>query len=195
MGPEWDLSTPADLSEAVRQALADTAAHGSLLLTLDPTLENLTHQQGTNRDIAQPEPGQRWPVALIEPVNYRALQLDDLVYLLTMAIASKLGLAPPQPGTTPPTAVNWTLRDGPRCELLDPTGTVLAEFRHAPNRQWQAAARTRGKVLVLYGGELGVRTPASVAAAEYDNRARDAELHASLATGTVLAGIVSYAES
>jgi hypothetical protein len=193
VGPERALTTSVDMSEEVRRALADTTAHGSLLLTRDPPLRTLTHHGGANRDIDEPEPGEWWPVALVEPVNCRVIQFDDTFYPLTTAIASKLGLAQAQPGITPPAAVNWAFRDGPRCELLDPTGTVLASFRHTPDPQWRAAARTCETILVLYGGQLGVRTPYGVAAAEYDKRARDAELNAALAAGDVLAGVVAYA--
>jgi hypothetical protein len=192
VGPERSLNTSVDMSEEIRRALADTTAHGRLLLTRDPTLRTLTHH-GVNRDTDEPELGEWWPVALVEPVNYRVIQSEDALYPLTTAIASKLGFAHAQPGITPPAALNWAFRDGPRCELLDPTGTVLASFRHTPDPQWRAAARSCETILVLYGGQLGVRTPHGVATAEYDKKARDAELNAALSAGDVLAGTVAYA--
>jgi hypothetical protein len=184
---------PPDVSNEIRKALADTVAQGRLLLTQDPTLGALTHRRRANRDGNDSESGQWWPVALIEPLNYRAVQLDGVQYLLTMAIASKLGLTKAQPGNTPPTAVKWAFRDDSRCELLDPTGTVLAGFHHVPDPRWRTVAQTRGKVFVLYGGQLGVRKPDGISIVEYDDRARDTELHASVAAGAVLAGAVTYA--
>jgi hypothetical protein len=192
VAPEQDQAAASDLSKAIRQALVDAEAYGRLLLTQDLTLEALSHWRGAKRDVSKPAPSECWPVALIEPVNYRVLQLDDVYYSLTTAIASKLGLVQAQLGSTPPIAVNWTFRDKPCCELSDPTGTVLAKFRHAPDPQWRTAAHTQGHVLVLYGGELGVRKPDGLAAIEYDDRARDQELHAALAGATVLTALVPY---
>ncbi|GID29948.1 hypothetical protein [Paractinoplanes brasiliensis] len=188
-------ATSVDLAEEIRRATADTVAHGRLLLTRDPTLATLTHRREAKGDGRETEPGEWWPVALVEPVNYRLLQFDDLVYPLSTAIAGKLGLAQAQVGETPPAAANWEFHDGPRCELVDPTGTVLARFRHAIDPQWRAAAETSGTVLVLYGGQLGVRTPYGVTAAEYDDRARDAELQAALAGGELLTGAVTYVQN
>ncbi|MDR6317931.1 hypothetical protein [Actinoplanes couchii] len=144
------------------------------------------------RDTGESEAGGGLPVVLVEVVNFRALQSEGQLYPLTMALAGKLGLAQAQAGMTPSSAVNWTFRDGPRCELRDPTGAVLARFRHAIDPRWQAAARVSGTVLVLYGGALGVRPPDGLAAASYDDRTRNQELHASLAAGEVLAGVVTY---
>lgn len=133
-------------------------------------------------------------MALVEVVNFRALQPDGRLYPLTMALAGKLGLAKVLAGTVPSNAVNWAFRDGPRCELRDPTGAVLARFRHAIDPRWQAAALASGTVFVLYGGALGVRTPDGLAVASYDDRMRDAELHNSLAAGDVLGGAVTYVQ-
>ena len=131
-------------------------------------------------------------MALVELVNYRAIGLNGEVYLLAEEIARKLGLGYAQPGRIAETADNWSFRDGPRCELLDPTGTLLAEFPHVPDPQWRDAAHARGQVLVLYSGRLGVRKPGGVAEAAYDVRARDAELRGALAAGTVLAALITY---
>ena len=187
-----DHAGPADIDNEIRKALADTAARGRLLLTQDPTLETITHRRRANRDIDGFDPDEWWPVALVEPLNYRAFQFSGAQYLLTMAIASKLGLAKAQPGTPPPSVANWTFRHGSRCELLDPTGTVLAEFRQTADPEWRTTALARCQAIVLYGGQLGVRKPAAISVIEYDDRARDAELHAAVAAGAVLAGIVNY---
>ncbi|GAA2715903.1 hypothetical protein [Actinoplanes palleronii] len=114
------------------------------------------------------------------------------IYLLAEEIARKLGLEYGQPGRIPETADRWSFRDGTRYELLDPTGTLLAGFMHAADPQWRAAAHARGKVLVLYGGQLGVRRPPGATEVGYDVRARDAELHTSLAAGTVLTASINY---
>jgi hypothetical protein len=144
-------------------------------------------------DASAPEMDAMWPVALVEPVADRIMVLDGGPYPLTLAIAAKLGLTRFRPHIAPPAAAaNWAFRDGTHCEVVDPTGTVIARFPHPPNHQWRSAARAHKHVLVLYGGQLGVRRPVGIPADEYDDSARDDELRASLAAGTVVAGAIAY---
>ncbi|MFG2042226.1 hypothetical protein [Dactylosporangium sp. NPDC048998] len=182
----------ADAGQHIREALADTKACGRLLLTGDPTMRRLSHHQvAVDSDTAGPP---ATPVVLVEPVVDRVMPLDQGRYSLTMAIPMKLGLTPFRPYRKPETAANWVIRDGTPWELLDPTGAVVARFSCQPNPQWRAAAIEQRQVVLLYGCRLGVRPPDGVPGERYHIGVRDGELHASLASGAVLAGSVAYTD-
>lgn len=180
--------------EAVREAIADTMVDGRLLLARDLTMRSLTHQATSlSNDGGTEAPV---PVALFELpiIRSMALEIGGPLYALDLAIAAKLGLPRFRAGVPPEVASNWVFRDTSFCELVDPTGSVVARFQAEPDLQWRNAARERGTVAVLYGGELGVRRPAGITARHYSIR-RDAELHRSLESGSALGGFVAYSPS
>jgi hypothetical protein len=189
-----------DLTQVLPRLLGDTAADIRLLFSGDPALGDLTIELAPEANPSRSGNAAKTtpvPVALIEPVITGHLPPaipGGPPYDLRTAIAVKLGLPvlTAQASTMGPTAI-WTLeRRAGTLVLIDPTGSVLAQATAPEQSRWRDLAERLGQVVVIYGPEVGVRSPSGTLQDHYDDNARAAELSRSRATGTANGGIVRF---
>jgi hypothetical protein len=179
-----------NISDACQILLDDTAAEGRLLLTDSPALG----RTGTALHLYVEASDILLPVVLVEPKQTSwATANHGHFYDLRTGIAVKLGLALLTTPATPPTAANWTLHHAERKFMLaDPTSASLADFTAPDDPLWLATARQHGRVIAIYGTNIGVRRPISIPHGGWGDRARAAELDQSVSRGAVAWGMVSF---
>jgi hypothetical protein len=194
------------IEEACEQLLADLRAQGRLLFADAPSLGSLggalLQDVGATGSVPpdsdQPVP---LPVALVEPVQtFRPLplagagEIGEPTYDMRVSVTTKLGLALCTGSqASPAVADDWAFHYArPKCSLTDPTGTVIASLSVLHHAAWLKAARSRGKITLIYGPSIGVRRPDHVPASLYDDDARAAELMRSCQEGTVTWGIIKF---
>ena len=86
-----------------------------------------------------------------------------------------------------PTALSSQIQAG-----AIPPQTVIASF-HVPHQAaWLKAARSHGKITLIYGLSIGVRRPDHLPASQHGNNARAAELMRSCQEGTLSWGIIQF---
>lgn len=189
-----------DLAQVLPRLLDDTAANIRLLFSGHPALGDLPIDlapEATPSGSGQVTETGPVPVALIEPVITGHLPPaipGSPPYDLRTAIAAKLGLPLLTAQASPPgPAANWTLeRRAGIFVLTDPTGSVLAQTTAPEQSRWRNLAERLGQVVIIYGPEVGVRSPSGILQDHYDDNARAAELSQSRATGTANWGIVRF---
>lgn len=87
----------------------------------------------------------------------------------------------------------WSLiAAGGHLRVRDEQGHVWAYTSARPAAGWLAEAARLGSVLVVYGALVGVRAPRGVAAIQYGDRQRAAELATGRARGFVAAALLTW---
>jgi hypothetical protein len=90
-------------------------------------------------------------------------------------------------------APGWSVcRAGASLELLDATDGLWAEASVTPDPEWMSAATSQRYVIVLYDGQLGVRTPPGMAERDYTDAARKREISAARQRGMAACAIVEW---
>jgi hypothetical protein len=194
------------LEEACEQLLGDLRAQGRLLFADAPSLGSLgaallQDMRTTGPVLPDSDLPVPLPVVLVEPLQtFRPLPLPGAgeigqpTYDLRVSVTAKLGLALCTGSqTSPATADDWTFHYArPRCSLTDPTGTLIASFNVPHQAAWLKAARSHGKITLIYGPSIGVRRPDHLPTSLYDDGARAAELMRSCQEGTVTWGTIQF---
>lgn len=93
-----------------------------------------------------------------------------------------------------PPGTGWSLHrllDG-RLELRSPNGDPYSRVCVAPDPAWISSALHHGVVVVLYGPQLGVRTPPGLVTSAYSPQARRAEIRLGRRRGVVAGAVVRF---
>jgi hypothetical protein len=186
--------------EAIREAVVAGDIEGRALLGADPALE--LADEPIRRCVRPParrdgEPAGRGAAFLLiepaEPLMVRQPatgRTDDLrVELLILHGFRRFRPGTPLPAPNP----GWRLHNlQTALALRDRAGNEWARVPASPSPRWFAAAGRAGRVVVLYGAWLGVRTPCGVRDIQYGPAQRAAELRAARMRGHVAVATVPW---
>jgi hypothetical protein len=183
-------------------SLTGTDMPGSITYLDDPLFGSMRPAAGVSPDgtlIADTSGTEEpIPVVLFEPVKVimGKNKITGLVQELRTEAIVACGfhrVPPPRSVWAAEPAPGWELVREPGCLVLrDGSGDVWASSQITPDPRWVSAAASRRHVIVFYGPQLGVRTPAGIGRARYTAAARAAEFRAAREQGLVSVATVPW---
>lgn len=140
------------------------------------------------------QPGQPFPVLLLEPRRMIGMARGDSGVKTEARVEVVIGSGMHRlttADTAPDVARDWLVRPiSGGVELTNPFGQVIATSTLSIPKRWREQAGTTGRVIVIFGPMIGVRSPEG---RPYDDLDRHAELQNSRRQGFAAAGQVTGA--